>query len=128
MVRVAGRGASALKFTKQGQVAILAELFDETESTMQFHFTISDTGIGIPVEKQHKIFEAFAQADMSTTRRYGGTELGLSISERLVKLMGASGGKAKSAAQQIPFWSVFPTGRISSQPSGPVTTQFLSRI
>jgi PAS domain S-box-containing protein len=80
---------NALKFTKQGQgeVTILAEQSAKTESGMRFHFTISDTGIGIPVEKQRKIFEAFAQADMSTTRRYGGTGLGLSISERLVKLM-----------------------------------------
>jgi PAS domain S-box-containing protein len=78
---------NALKFTKQGEVTILAEQSAKTESGMRFHFTISDTGIGIPVEKQRKIFEAFAQADMSTTRRYGGTGLGLSISERLVKLM-----------------------------------------
>ena len=78
---------NALKFTKQGEVTILAERSATTESGMRFHFTISDTGIGIPVEKQRKIFEAFAQADMSTTRRYGGTGLGLSISERLVKLM-----------------------------------------
>jgi PAS domain S-box-containing protein len=78
---------NAMKFTKRGQVTILAELSGQTESTMRFHFTISDTGIGIPVEKQRKIFEAFAQADMSTSRRYGGTGLGLSISERLVKLM-----------------------------------------
>jgi CheY-like chemotaxis protein len=78
---------NALKFTKQGEVTILAERSATTESGMRFHFTISDTGIGIPIEKQRKIFEAFAQADMSTTRRYGGTGLGLSISERLVKLM-----------------------------------------
>jgi len=78
---------NALKFTKEGDITILAELSDKTESTILFHFSISDTGIGIPIEKQRKIFEAFAQADMSTTRRYGGTGLGLSISERLVKLM-----------------------------------------
>jgi PAS domain S-box-containing protein len=78
---------NALKFTKQGEVTILAEQSEKAGSGMRFLFTISDTGIGIPVEKQRKIFEAFAQADMSTTRRYGGTGLGLSISERLVKLM-----------------------------------------
>jgi PAS domain S-box-containing protein len=78
---------NAMKFTKKGEVTIFAELSNQTESTMRFHFTISDTGIGIPQDKQRKIFEAFAQADMSTTRRYGGTGLGLSISERLVKLM-----------------------------------------
>jgi CheY-like chemotaxis protein len=78
---------NAMKFTKKGEVTIFAELSNQTETTMRFHFTISDTGIGIPLDKQRKIFEAFAQADMSTTRRYGGTGLGLSISERLVKLM-----------------------------------------
>jgi PAS domain S-box-containing protein len=78
---------NALKFTKQGGITVLAERSGKTESSMRFHFSILDTGIGIPVEKQRKIFEAFAQADMSTTRRYGGTGLGLSISERLVKLM-----------------------------------------
>jgi PAS domain S-box-containing protein len=78
---------NALKFTKQGEVSVLAECLTKSESEIRVHFVISDTGIGIPVEKQHKIFEAFAQADMSTSRRYGGTGLGLSISERLVKLM-----------------------------------------
>jgi two-component system, sensor histidine kinase and response regulator len=78
---------NALKFTKQGEVTVLAEVSPKTESSPRYHFTISDTGIGIPIDKQRKIFEAFAQADMSTTRRYGGTGLGLSISERLVKLM-----------------------------------------
>ncbi|HXO60603.1 MAG TPA: ATP-binding protein [Candidatus Acidoferrales bacterium] len=78
---------NALKFTQQGEVTILAELSAKTDSSMRFHFTIADTGIGIALDKQRKIFEAFAQANMSTTRRYGGTGLGLSISERLVKLM-----------------------------------------
>ena len=78
---------NALKFTRQGEVSIVAELATQTDATLNVHFTISDTGIGIPLEKQRKIFEAFAQADMSISRRYGGTGLGLSISERLVKLM-----------------------------------------
>jgi PAS domain S-box-containing protein len=78
---------NAVKFTMQGEVAIIAQLSTQTEAATRVHFTISDTGIGIPLEKQRKIFEAFAQADMSISRRYGGTGLGLSISERLVKLM-----------------------------------------
>jgi PAS domain S-box-containing protein len=78
---------NALKFTFQGEVSIVAELSTAAGSAMLIHFVISDTGIGIPVEKRKKIFEAFAQADMSISRRYGGTGLGLSISDRLIKLM-----------------------------------------
>ena len=81
-------GGNALKFTTQGQVSIYAQLAGTTENGLVLHFTVSDTGIGIPQDKQRKIFEAFAQADMSTTRRYGGTGLGLSICQRLVHLMG----------------------------------------
>jgi CheY-like chemotaxis protein len=79
---------NALKFTNKGQVAIYARLAGATPGGSLLEFTVSDTGIGIPEEKQKKIFEAFAQADMSTTRRYGGTGLGLSICQRLVHLMG----------------------------------------
>ena len=78
---------NALKFTSQGEVSVVAELSSKAGSPMLIHFVISDTGIGIAAEKQKKIFEAFAQADMSISRRYGGTGLGLSISDRLIKLM-----------------------------------------
>jgi PAS domain S-box-containing protein len=79
---------NALKFTNHGQVAIYARIAGTTQDGLILEFTVSDTGIGIPEKKQRKIFEAFAQADMSTTRRYGGTGLGLSICQRLVHLMG----------------------------------------
>jgi two-component system, sensor histidine kinase and response regulator len=79
---------NALKFTNQGQVAIYGRHAGATEGGLMLEFTVSDTGIGIAEEKRKKIFEAFAQADMSTSRRYGGTGLGLSICERLVNLMG----------------------------------------
>jgi PAS domain S-box-containing protein len=79
---------NALKFTNKGQVAIYGRHAGITEGGLMLEFTVSDTGIGIAEEKRIKIFEAFAQADMSTSRRYGGTGLGLSICERLVNLMG----------------------------------------
>ncbi len=79
---------NALKFTNQGQVAIYGRHAGTTEGGLMLEFTVSDTGIGIAEEKRRKIFEASAQADMSTSRRYGGTGLGLSICERLVNLMG----------------------------------------
>jgi PAS domain S-box-containing protein len=79
---------NALKFTNEGQVAIFGRHAGTIEDGLMLEFTVSDTGIGIPEEKRKVIFEAFSQADMSTTRRYGGTGLGLSICERLVHLMG----------------------------------------
>ena len=85
LINLAG---NALKFTSEGQVGITVRLAESSEDGLVLQFTVSDTGIGIAEDKQKKIFEAFAQADMSTTRRYGGTGLGLSICERLVQLMG----------------------------------------
>ena len=85
LINLAG---NALKFTNHGQVTIYAQIAGVTRDGWLLEFTVSDTGIGIPEEKRNKIFEAFAQADMSTTRRYGGTGLGLSICRRLVRLMG----------------------------------------
>ncbi|HEY4011202.1 MAG TPA: response regulator [Acidobacteriaceae bacterium] len=78
---------NAVKFTDKGEVMLHVERQSQTESALDLHFFVSDTGIGIPEDKQQTIFEAFEQADTSTTRKYGGTGLGLSISAALVRLM-----------------------------------------
>ena len=78
---------NAIKFTDQGEVALNVHLEAEEGDNRIIHFTVSDTGIGISPEKQKLIFQPFAQADNSTTRKYGGTGLGLTISKRLVGLM-----------------------------------------
>jgi two-component system, sensor histidine kinase and response regulator len=78
---------NAIKFTAEGEVAVSAKLEEETNEEICIHFSIADTGIGIPPEKQAKIFDAFEQADGSTTREYGGTGLGLSITALLVEMM-----------------------------------------
>jgi signal transduction histidine kinase/ActR/RegA family two-component response regulator len=79
---------NAIKFTSRGEIEVRVERQDEPGPGVMLHFMVRDTGIGIPADKQRLIFEAFSQADASTTRRYGGTGLGLSISARLVQIMG----------------------------------------
>ena len=79
--------ANAIKFTAAGHVLLEIREDARCEGSTMLHFMVSDTGIGIPLEKHATIFEAFSQADGSTTRRFGGTGLGLTISATLVQLM-----------------------------------------
>ena len=79
---------NAIKFTETGEVVVDVNPEEVTEDSALLHVTVRDTGIGIPKEKQSKIFEAFSQADASTTRHFGGTGLGLTISSRLIDMMG----------------------------------------
>jgi PAS domain S-box-containing protein len=79
---------NAIKFTDQGEVSLKAQILHREGDDLLLHFTVSDTGIGIAPAKQKLIFEPFIQADTSTTRKYGGTGLGLTISRRLVQMMG----------------------------------------
>jgi two-component system sensor histidine kinase/response regulator len=79
---------NAVKFTEHGEVVVQADVREAGEGTALLHFEVRDTGIGIPGEKLASIFEAFTQADNSTTRRFGGTGLGLTICKRLVLMMG----------------------------------------
>jgi two-component system sensor histidine kinase/response regulator len=77
---------NAVKFTKRGEVVIRVELKGVLDGAVRLHFIVSDTGIGIPSNKQGHLFQPFSQADTSMTRKYGGTGLGLAISKRLVEL------------------------------------------
>lgn len=80
--------SNALKFTEQGEIVLNVKADEESPEAIGIHLSVSDTGIGIPIERQQSIFEAFAQADTSTARKFGGTGLGLTITSRLVGLMG----------------------------------------
>jgi len=79
---------NAVKFTAQGEVALHIERAEDAGKEITLHFSVTDTGVGIPTEKHKSIFEGFSQADNSTTRKFGGTGLGLTISSRLVEAMG----------------------------------------
>ncbi len=79
---------NAIKFTEQGSVTLSATLMEDFETQSKIRFEVADTGIGIPKDKQDKVFESFTQADASTTRKFGGSGLGLTIAKDMVEAMG----------------------------------------
>jgi signal transduction histidine kinase/CheY-like chemotaxis protein/HPt (histidine-containing phosphotransfer) domain-containing protein len=108
---------NAIKFTDAGEVVVRVQTQSRQDDAVELHFSVHDTGIGIPEERQQAIFDAFEQADNSTTRRFGGTGLGLAISARLVGLMGG----AMHVTSKIGKGSVFSFTarmRIGTEPEG----------
>jgi PAS domain S-box-containing protein len=95
---------NAVKFTDKGSVVIHVEVETRGETTVGLRFEVTDTGIGIPAERLPALFQAFQQAEASTTRRFGGTGLGLSICERLVSVMGGDIGATSIVGEGSTFW------------------------
>jgi len=105
---------NAIKFTVEGEVAVRANLETRDGASTTVRFSVSDTGAGIPKDRISSLFEAFTQADMSTTRRYGGTGLGLAISKQLAELMGGRIGAESEEGKGSTFWF---TAAFANQPA-----------
>ncbi|MCF6248065.1 MAG: response regulator [Desulfobacula sp.] len=114
---------NALKFTQKGEIFISGKKIDETAHTICIRFEVKDTGIGISQKKQSHIFDSFSQADGSTTRKYGGTGLGTTISKQLVELMGGCIGLESKTNKGSNFWFEvnFQKEEAKNQASGPAT-------
>ncbi|MFN4324956.1 MAG: response regulator [Azonexus sp.] len=104
---------NALKFTERGSIAIHAQVDEDLGDSILLRLSVSDTGIGIAPEAQAKLFNAFEQADSSTTRKYGGTGLGLAINRKLAELMGGTVGVTSTPGVGSTFWL---TARLAKAP------------
>ncbi|MFJ9452291.1 response regulator [Herbaspirillum sp. NPDC101397] len=100
--------SNAIKFTARGEISIHVSVVSEIGDKVMLRFAVTDSGIGIPPERQQDIFQAFTQEDTSTTRRYGGTGLGLTICRHLVQLMNGEIGLTSEPGKGSQFWFMLP--------------------
>ncbi len=120
-------GANAVKFTVEGEVVIRVSLASEYRDRSDVRFEVIDTGIGIAPEDQQRLFGAFAQADSSTTRKFGGTGLGLTISRQLVELMGGEMNLDSAPGRGSRFWFDLSFRRVDAITDDPDTTSLDGR-
>lgn len=106
---------NAVKFTRSGEIVVSVVIFDETADEYSLQIRVRDTGIGIPPEHQSAMFEAFSQADSSTTRNFGGTGLGLAISRQLVEMMGGNVDFSSELGKGSTFWFGLRLPKLDSQ-------------
>ena len=123
---VANLLGNAIKFTDHGRILAKVQVNREDQQSVALRFEVHDTGIGVSREARGRIFEAFSQADGSTTRKYGGTGLGLAISKQLVELMGGKIGVDNASTQGSIFWFTvsFDKRRVDLDEPGPSLTAF----
>lgn len=112
---------NAVKFTLRGAIQVRVALDEETETTVMLRTVVSDTGVGIPPERQEIIFESFAQADGSATRQFGGLGLGLTLAKQLVDLMGGQIGFHSAVNEGSSFWVVVPFEKHAAPEGKPET-------
>jgi PAS domain S-box-containing protein len=113
---------NAVKFTERGKVVLRAERLEDRGDLLRVRFSVQDTGIGIGEAQRERLFHAFEQADASTTRRYGGTGLGLTITQRLARMMGGEVGVESAPGHGSLFWFVVDLRRGTGE--APATAQW----
>ncbi len=120
--------SNAIKFTEHGRVEVSYKVVERQDDRLRIRFSVKDTGIGISPSQQSNIFEAFVQADSSTTRRFGGSGLGLSICKRLVELMGGRIGVHSKPGLGSEFWFEIPLGHERTAPPADSSWKHLSLL